>query len=247
MKQKQLFLAFAFLAGTAFYSCDNNSNEPADNTDNPGKTDTITTAANTDADGNVYHTVTIGTQTWMLENLRTTKYNDGTPIPNVTDQAAWKAQTSAAYCWLDNDAANKTKYGALYNYYAVTSGKLAPKGWHVATYDEWNTLMEYGFAHLGNSGSIAKALADSTGWMTLDAQGYPGYNMATNNSLGFKGVPAGGRRDTGFMPAGASGNWWSAPGMSTGYAFRINYYEAGLGVGGAAQYCGFSVRCVKDN
>src|SRR5664279_2133742 len=84
----------------------------------------------TDIDGNVYTTVTIGTQVWMVENLKTTKYNDGTSIPNITDGAAWESLTTPGYCFYNNEAANKTTYGALYNWYTVNSSKLAPTGWH---------------------------------------------------------------------------------------------------------------------
>ena len=88
-------------------------------------------ASITDKDGNVYTSVTIGTQVWMVENLKTTKYNDGTPIPNVTDNTEWSNLTTPAYCWYDNDITKKNPYGALYNGYAVRTGKLCPTGWHV--------------------------------------------------------------------------------------------------------------------
>ena len=97
----------------------------------------------TDKDDNVYHTVTIGTQTWMAENLKTTKYNDGTAIPLVTDSTAWTSLLTPAYCWYNYDATTyKNTYGALYNWYAVNTGKLAPIGWHVATDAEWTTLTD---------------------------------------------------------------------------------------------------------
>ena len=87
----------------------------------------------TDVEGNRYNIVIIGPETWMAENLRTTKFNDGTDIPNVTDNSVWEALTTGAYCWYNNDAAaNKNKHGALYNWYAVNTGKLCPEGWHVS-------------------------------------------------------------------------------------------------------------------
>ncbi len=87
-----------------------------------------------DMEGNQYTVVNIGTQMWMAENLKTTKYNDNSQIPNVTGNAAWANQTTGAYCWYNNDMAfNKPIYGALYNWFAVNNGKLCPAGWHVAT------------------------------------------------------------------------------------------------------------------
>ncbi len=76
----------------------------------------------------------------MAENLRTTKLNDNTSIPNVTDDAEWIGISSLAYCWYNNDIANKPTYGALYNWYAVNTGKLCPSGWHVPSDDEFMTL-----------------------------------------------------------------------------------------------------------
>jgi uncharacterized protein (TIGR02145 family) len=96
----------------------------------------------TDADGNVYHTVQIGNQVWMVENLRTTKYNDNSPITPVSDNAVWGTLTTEAYCWYNNDeATNKNTYGALYNWYVLNTGKLCPTGWHVPSQAEWETLI----------------------------------------------------------------------------------------------------------
>ena len=95
----------------------------------------------TDIENNNYKTVKIGTQWWMAENLKTTKYNDGTSIPYVTDNWEWYNLTTPAYCWKNNDPeANKNIYGAMYNWYAVNTGKLCPAGWHVSTKPDWETL-----------------------------------------------------------------------------------------------------------
>lgn len=234
MKPKFLFFVSIILAGMFFYGCD----PVEDPGNNDGKV--------TDVDGNEYKTVTINGKVWMAENLKVTKYNDGTAITNITEQSVWKTQTAGAYCWQDNEATNKDKYGALYNYYAVTSGKLAPSGWHVATYDEWTDMTNYLFQNLGNSGSIAKAMADTTGWELLNAPGNPGYMMATNNSSGFKAVPAGGRKDTGFLQKGYVTNWWAAPGTSSEYYFGLAYQNSGVTISISPKYYGYSVRCVKD-
>ena len=98
----------------------------------------------TDIDGNLYYTVKIGEQWWMLENLRVTHYRNGDAIPNVTDDAEWEGLSTGAYCDYDNDPANVATYGRLYNWYAVgDSRNIAPAGWHVPSDDEWQTLVDY--------------------------------------------------------------------------------------------------------
>jgi len=194
-----------------------------------------------DADGNVYHTVKIGTQTWTVENLRTTKYNDGTAISEVTDQTEWKNCTTPGYCWYNNDeTANKSTYGALYNWYAVNTGKLAPEGWHVPTDADWNILAAY----LGGESVAGGALkeAGTTHWTSP--------NTGANNSSSFSALPGGYRSFDGyFFSIGNYGYWWSATegnasvayGRSLGYDYsdldRYNYYKS----------CGFSVRLVRDS
>lgn len=97
----------------------------------------------TDADGNTYNTIWINGRQWMKENLKTTKYNNGTNIPNVTDNGTWAGLSTPAYCWYNNDIANKPNYGALYNWYAVNTGNLCPTGWHVPTDAEWYAMENY--------------------------------------------------------------------------------------------------------
>jgi uncharacterized protein (TIGR02145 family) len=135
----------------------------------------------TDADGNVYQTVTIGAQVWMAENLRTTKYNDGTPIPNVTLAADWNALTTGAYSDYNNDPANATDYGRIYNWYAINTGKLAPAGWHVPTTAEWATLV----TTLGGEGT-AGGPAKETGNAHWNAP-----NTGATNTSGFTGRGSG--------------------------------------------------------
>ena len=96
-----------------------------------------------DIDGNIYHTVIIGNQIWLAENLKTTKYNDGTPVSLVTDNTGWINLSTPGYCWYDNDITNRETYGALYNWYAVQTGKLCPKGWHVPSDAEWTVLTDF--------------------------------------------------------------------------------------------------------
>jgi uncharacterized protein (TIGR02145 family) len=195
----------------------------------------------TDIDGNIYNTVSIGTQIWMASNLVTTKYNDGTSIPLVTDGTAWSNLTTPGYCWYNNDATTyKATYGALYNWYAVNTGKLCPSGWHMPTTDEWTTLITY----LGGA-SIAGATLKETGtthWISP--------NTGATNSSGFTGLPGEMRNGSGvFDPIGYYGYWWTATEYSAGYAL---YWYLGYNfttIYGANGYMriGFSVRCVKNN
>jgi uncharacterized protein (TIGR02145 family) len=194
----------------------------------------------TDIDGNVYHPVTIGTQVWMVENLKTTRYIDGTPIPLVTDEGAWAALSSPAYCWYDNDSASyKKTYGALYNWAAVNTGKqVAPVGWHIATDEEWSALTSY----LGGDSVAGTKLkeADTTHWASP--------NWATNIS-GFSALPGGGRTNGSFGNIGRCGYWWTyatGDGSSSWSRGMINN-GAYISRDFINKKCGLSVRCVKDN
>ena len=166
----------------------------------------------TDVEGNKYETVILGTQTWMAANLNATKYNDGTAIPNVTDNTAWGSLTTGAYCNYNNLASNATTYGRLYNWYAVNTGKLCPTGWHVPSNAEWTTLENYLIANGYNyDGKIAKAMASTTSWNSSTSEGAIGNNPSTNNSSGFTALPGGFRNLNGtFFNIGYYGYWWSS-------------------------------------
>jgi len=202
------------------------------------KNPTVTTGTVTDIDGNTYKTIKIGTQTWMVENLRTTKYNDGTAIPNVTDKDQWTKLTTGAYCWYDNNTANKNKYGALYNWYAVDTKKLAPKGWHVPTDAEWTTLINY----LGGESTAGGKMKATTGWNSP--------NTGASNSSGFSAFPSGNRNayDGTFNGAGNYGYWWSSTANgSSGAWYRYLYYnDAKAYRKYKSRSLGFAVRCLKD-
>jgi uncharacterized protein (TIGR02145 family) len=212
----------------------------------------------TDIDGNVYHSVKIGTQIWMVENLRTTKYNDNTAIPNVTDGTAWDTLTTPAYCWYNNDAASyKATYGALYNGYTVSTGKLAPKGWHVPTNEEWTTLENYlianGYNYDGTTmdNKIAKALASATGWGSTNITGAVGNTdyPSKRNATGFTALPGGYRWVYGtFFEVGHSSYYWCLSGNFSSWAWcrSIHEYESALLSSNLEKRFGFSVRCVKD-
>src|SRR5690554_5475820 len=160
----------------------------------------ITYGSITDIDGNTYKTVTIGTQTWMAENLKVTKYNDGIAIPNVTDNTAWRELATGALCDYANTPSNSETYGKLYNWHAVNTGKLCPTGWHVPSDAEWTELTDY----LGGT-SVAGGKLKETG-TTHWAR-----NTGATNETGFTALPGGGRDDSGtFYGIGGDGFWWSA-------------------------------------
>ena len=216
------------------------------------KTINFNFVACTDGDGNNYTTVTIGNQIWMAENLKTTKFNDFTAIPNVTDNTAWTALSTPAYCWYNNVATYyKDKYGALYNWYTVNTAKLAPTGWHVPTDTEWTTLTDYVSANLGTSPNTAKALATTTDWTTYSTTGTVGCNLILNNSTGFSALPYCFRNgsDGTFDYIGNYGYWWSSSQYTPTTALYRNilYYYNYVYRNYLTRGCGLSVRCVKDN
>jgi uncharacterized protein (TIGR02145 family) len=196
-----------------------------------------------DIDGNRYKTVTIGTQVWMKENLKTTRYNDGTLIPLVTDYDAWTGLITPAFCWYNNDQANKNVYGALYNWYAVSTGKLCPVGWHVSDDSEWIemkiALDGAGFSE--NAGGILKE-AGTSHWKSP--------NTGANNKTGFTALPGGYRSYNGsYSYLGIYGYWWSSNQFMESNVYFWNLrYKSGLAFKYIAEKPnGFSVRCLKDS
>ncbi len=211
-----------------------------------------------DIDGNTYHIITIGTQTWMVENLKVTKYNDGTAIPLVTDVTAWDNLTTPGYCWYNNDATtNKNTYGGLYNWHAVNTGNLAPSGWHVPTDAEWTTLEDYlianGYNYDGTTSgnNIAKAMASTTNWSSSITEGAPGntdYPTYRNKSE-LTVFPGGYRATIGsFHKIGEQGNFWSSTESTTEYAWyrRLSYDYSYVSRYEAYKEAGHSVRCIRD-
>jgi uncharacterized protein (TIGR02145 family) len=209
-----------------------------------------------DIDGNVYHTVTIGTQTWMVENLKTTKYRNGDPIPNVTNATEWSRLSTGAYCDYVNKPDNSAIYGKLYNWYAVgDSRNIAPAGWHVPTDEEWITLENYlivnGYNWDGTKegNKIAKSLASTTGWELFDEAGSIGASPEGNNSTGFTALPGGQRSSGGeFDGVGEYGGWWSSTEYDTSSASGrgLIYFHDYLGRLSTNEECGISVRLVRD-
>jgi uncharacterized protein (TIGR02145 family) len=194
-----------------------------------------------DFEGNEYKTVTLGTQEWMAENLKTTKYNDGTPIQMVTDNEAWVKLTTPAFSWYNNDSTeNKNTYGALYNWYTVNTNKLCPAGWHVPADGEWMTLTTFleGFRIAGG-----KLKEKGTGhWKSP--------NTSATNETGFNALPGGYRSIEGvFNYIRISGYWWSSTEYNESSIFFWNmvYKFSNIYKSRSEKYCGFSVRCLKDH
>jgi len=201
----------------------------------------ITYGTMTDIEGNIYKTVTIGNQTWMAENLRTTKYNDGTNILNVKDDSEWDELEQGIYCNHNNTENVDTiaTYGCLYNWNAVNTGKLAPKGWHVPTDAEWTILTDY----LGGTRAAYDKLKETgtTHWKSP--------NKGATNETGFTALAAGGRNYFGtFYDIGVIGYWWSATEAGdAGAGYRLMRFDySDVASYNDFKVLGFSVRCVKD-
>ena len=207
----------------------------------PSSIDTTTSIK--DVDGNMYTSVIIGIQEWMLENLRTTKYSDGIVIPNLTGITEWANDTIGAWCNYDNDSQYHSTYGKLYNWYAVETGKLCPKGWHVPTDAEWTLLTDY-LASDGHSGAEGAALKATLGW-----NDYNGQRGNGTDDYGWLGLPGVVRSSYGnFSSIGSAGYWWSSSQSSAGATWSRSL-SSSTDVVSSYSYSdehGFSVRCLRD-
>jgi uncharacterized protein (TIGR02145 family) len=196
-----------------------------------------------DQDGNIYKTITIGTQTWMAENLRTTIYRNGNPIPEVINRSDWETTNSAAYSNPNNttNVDSITTFGRLYNWFAISnSTNIAPKGWHVSTMDDWITLANY----IGNDAGNKMKEIGFTHWVSPNA-------FATNET-GFTALPGILRLYDGTFSltyANKDAYWWTSTDFSIQTAIIICILDnlSTLSTGGIAnKHHGFYIRCVKD-
>lgn len=197
----------------------------------------------TDVDGNIYKTVEIGTQTWMAENLRTTKFNDNANIPLVTDSLSWSALISPGYCWYNNnEVLHKNVFGALYNWYTVESNKICPTGWHVPTADEWTTLVDYLGGYLNIGDKLREAGSNHWG------------ETESSNETGFTALPGGrrvhnsgytGESDGSFQSLLIYGYWWTNNEVDSENA-KLRSMQSHLFGHEESKKMGVSVRCVKD-
>jgi uncharacterized protein (TIGR02145 family) len=211
----------------------------------------IVTGIVADGDSNTYVTVKIGAQTWMLENLKTTKFNDNTVIPEVTNDTLWSVTTNPGYCWYDNNIFYKEPYGALYNWHAVSTGKLAPQGWHVATKEDWEQLLDYLGGH-AVAGAKLKEIGTSH-WINP--------NDDATNETGFTAVPNGYRSDHEgpvfdvnydgkFINVYYRANWWTGTQdvdyPETAWAVDMLWNWNSVGMNNSPKGLGRAIRCVKD-
>lgn len=205
-------------------------------------------------DNQVYRMVTIGNQTWMAENLKAVKLNDGTPITLIKDEKEWQNMQSPGYCWYDNKKKeNMETYGALYNWFAVNTGKLCPAGWHVPTSDEWMKLKMFtgdsiDWIARGDTMPIAEFAA-----MKLKEEGMAHWEVAdsinSTDEYGFSGLPGGERSIYGlFWGKGKLGSWWSSTEdtREDSKNVEMNYDKNSLTDIQQYKQFGMSVRCIKD-
>jgi uncharacterized protein (TIGR02145 family) len=205
-----------------------------------------------DFNGNIYSLITVCNQTWTKSNFNASKYNDGTTIPEVTDPADWNTLTTGAWCYYNNDAANGTTYGKLYNYYAVLGiydeasrlnpslrKKLAPTGWHVPTDADWTTLTNC----LGGSMAAGGKMKE------IGTVHWDNPNMGATNISGFTALPGGQRDFFGeFTEIKKKGYWYglSLDGEMQGWSRTLFYISPGVAAAVGADKWGYSVRCIRD-
>jgi len=204
-----------------------------------------------DIDGNVYNTVTIGTQVWMKENLKVTQFNNNIPIPNITENIDWADLSTAAYCNYDNMPANADIYGRLYNWFAVNSThKLCPTGWHVPSAGEWNILLKYLDPTVDTLvfGNVGTDIGGQLKEMGTAHWALP--NTGATNSSGFTALPAGFRWGMPGIFGSKSFNttWWSSTSsMPNAIAIGVFNDNSEISISNINSLnMGFSVRCIKD-
>ena len=230
---KSKFFLIGFLT-ICFIGCE--IKEPVLDPDYTGQTGQIS-----DIQGNVYKTIGIGSQIWMAENLRTTKLNNGTLIPQVKSDSIWDFNPHIAFCWYNNDSIYNAKiYGALYNFYTVRTGLLCPVGWHIPQDSDWTILANF----LGGNEKAGGKLKDY----------YTSYwndpNVCLANDYGFAALP-GGKRSSylgKFSSIRDKGYWWTSTSKNDFNAYAKAMYNYNTSISGfeSSNGNGYSIRCIKD-
>lgn len=249
--KKTTMLPILFVVNLLLFSCSNREDKnlileqiPKNNSEKRGNVESKIEVEPweivTDIDGNEYNTVKISKQIWMVNNLKTTNFNDSTPIPMITDVDEWADLFTSGFCWYDNEEASfKPSYGALYNGFAASTGKLCPNGWHIPSNEEWIALTTY----LGSETEAGDRLKESgtNFWVSP--------NTGATNESGFTALPGGLRYHDGqFHDFGFSGYWWTSTEYSESRAFFIfmDYQSSDVFRFDNLKKIGFSVRCIKD-
>ncbi|MCX6246770.1 MAG: hypothetical protein NTW10_03460 [Bacteroidetes bacterium] len=235
MKTKILIFPIVLMA--LFFMVESGCKKSSDDT--TSQSNTVT-----DIDGNIYHMVRVGTQVWTVENLKTTKFNDGFSIALDTSATAWGLLTSPSSCYYNNDISNKGTYGMLYNWYAVNTGKLAMKGWHIPSNAERKILSDY----LGGD-TLGGGKMKTTGTLEAGTGLWLAPNGGATNESGFSAIPVGQRTYAGkFKTIGMYSFFWNSDEQDSDFAwsFGPSYLNAGAYYGTYFKKNGFSVRCVKN-
>lgn len=232
--KKTLMLLFTALVIIGISSCKKDKDDDDDDDDNtPVVLDPIT-----DIDGNSYKIVKIGSQTWMAENLKTTRYSNGDSIPITEDNLQWKQGVNGVSCYYENNIANRDTFGMLYNYHAMKDARNAcPTGWRVPTTNDWVALIEY----LGGNAVAGQKLKATTGW---DGETGIGANIG-----GFTAYPAGLRNQNGgFNYKGRYAYFWTSTELDAdnAWVYNIDRGVAEIYVYDEVKLYGHSCRCIKN-
>jgi uncharacterized protein (TIGR02145 family) len=195
----------------------------------------------TDIDGNIYHIIKIGSQVWMVENLKTTRYRDGSPIPNISNNDEWVKLKTGACCDYENKSSNSNTYGKLYNWYAAADSRnIAPAGWRVPTSEDYDLLASYLGGWKVAGGKLKEA--GTAHWSSP--------NISGTNETGFTGLPAG-RRDSSysFEDLYYTGYFWtsSPPDNGSARCWMIMQRRADFGKSSGYLENGYSIRCIREN
>jgi len=223
MKKVSLILIAFFITAMMVTSCGGGGgNESASSNESPSPNE-----------------VTIGTQVWMTKNLDVSVFRNGDPIPEAKSDEEWKSagdNKQPAWCYYKNDPANGTKYGKLYNWYAVSDSRgLAPVGYHIPSDAEWTILTDY----LGGADIAGAKMKSKQDWCA---------NGNGTNSSGFSGLPGGGRDSFRFFYECEYAPWWSSTEYDSGnawYCFLYYNYSDASRKSEKKEY-GSSVRCLRD-
>jgi uncharacterized protein (TIGR02145 family) len=204
-----------------------------------------------DIEGNIYYVISIGSQVWMAENLKTTRFNDGVLIPNITDDNTWEALSTPAYCWYNNNPGFKSTYGALYNWYTIDTisnghRNVCPSGWHIPSDAEWITLL----TNLGGDAGAGSKLKESG-----DYYWYHSTTMGDNSS-DFSALPGGERFDkpvanfdgssSAFFYIGSVAAWWSNTSTPADHELEVMAEKSSADKFPSQKNGGYSIRCIKD-